>query len=316
VLEADPVHAAPIFDLRVRKAVRRNGARLAVAAPQPTALDGGATAQARYAPGDAAAFCAALAGALGAAGYAAEGPYAEAAGEIAELLRAAPDVVVLWGERLAAGPRGAAAVQALLAIAAALGIEAQPEGGLIELPEATNARGLREVGCLPGAGPGLAEAPAGIDAPAIAAALESGELAAALLFEADPAGEGPDGEGWRRALAAADFVACVAMFETATAKLADVVLPAESYAEKDGTITHPDGRLQRLRPGIAHRGQLRMGWQWLCELSALLGDEPGLHTGPMVLTALADEVSFYAGVTHDEIGGRGVRWQEREAGGR
>ena len=55
VVGADPLHAMPILDLRIRKAVRRNGPRLAVASERPTALDGGAEETARYAPGDGAA---------------------------------------------------------------------------------------------------------------------------------------------------------------------------------------------------------------------------------------------------------------------
>ena len=54
-------------------------------------------------------------------------------------------------------------------------------------------------------------------------------------------------------------------------------------------------------------------WQVLVELSALLGDETGIDSPPEALAAIASEVPFYAGITHEEIGGRGVRWQEREA---
>ncbi len=65
----------------------------------------------------------------------------------AEVLRDAGDVVVLWGERLAGS--AAEAVEALLALAAALGLADKPESGLIEIPAGGNGRGLREVGCLP-----------------------------------------------------------------------------------------------------------------------------------------------------------------------
>ncbi len=94
VLGTDPLHSSPILDLRVRKAIRRNGARLAVATERPTALDGGAAATARYAPGGATSFLAELAAALRGGG---EGP----AAEIAEALRGAESIVVLWGERIA-----------------------------------------------------------------------------------------------------------------------------------------------------------------------------------------------------------------------
>ena len=75
----------------------------------------------------------------------------------------AREVVLLWGERLTAGPRGAAGARALLAIAEALGMASTPGAGLLEVPLASNGRGLREAGVLPNAGPGLSE-PAGAGA--------------------------------------------------------------------------------------------------------------------------------------------------------
>ena len=51
MIGCDPLHAMPILDLRIRKVVRRNGTRLAVATDRPSALDGGAEETARYAPG-------------------------------------------------------------------------------------------------------------------------------------------------------------------------------------------------------------------------------------------------------------------------
>jgi len=105
-----------------------------------------------------------------------------------------------------------------------------------------------------------------------------------------------------------------AMFLTpGLAEHATVIFPAESWAERDGTLTHPDGRLQRLRPGIGHAGQSRPAWQVLTDICKRLGADTGILTGPMATTRMAEHVPIYAGVTHDELGGRGVRWQERDA---
>ncbi len=78
-------------------------------------------------------------------------------------------------------------------------------------------------------------------------------------------------------------------------------------------MTHPDGRVQRLRPSVPHPGDTRHGWQWLTELAARLGHETGIDSASEALDAIATDVPFYAGLTHEEIGGEGVRWQEREA---
>ncbi len=94
---------------------------------------------------------------------------------------------------------------------------------------------------------------------------------------------------------------------------ADVVFPAEVYAEKEGTIVHPDGRLQRLRPAIARPGQVRAEWQVLAEMALRVGVDLDALTGAMVSQQLFEAMPFYAGLTLEEIGGRGVRWQERAA---
>ncbi|MGH2989030.1 MAG: NADH-quinone oxidoreductase subunit NuoG [Solirubrobacterales bacterium] len=310
VVDTDPMHSMPILDLRIRKAVRRAGARLAVASARPTALDGGAAEVARYAPGDGAAFLADLAAALGdGAVGAAPGAYREDADRLASALDDAERVVVVWGGPLAQD-RGA---EQLLAVSGALGLAQADDSGLIEVPRETNARGLREVGCVPNAGPGYGEASDGRDAAGIRAGLESDAVEAAILVNADPVRDYPDSGDWGKALGAADFVVSAAMFEDASTARADVVFPAESHAEKEGTVTHPDGRLQRLRPVIPRPGGVRMEWEVLVDLSAALGDELGLDSGSMVLERIASEVPFYAGITHEEIGGTGVRWQERDA---
>jgi NADH-quinone oxidoreductase subunit G len=301
VLGTELVDEAPILDLRVRKAVRRNGARLVVASARPSTLDPNASAVWRFGPGSTEAALGELAAALGSprANGAAGGPARDAA----DVLRDADDVVVIWGERVASGERGAQAIEALLALAGALGLDEKAESGLIEVPAATNGRGLREVGCLPTIGPGLADASAdGMTAAEVVASDVPGAL---LLVEHDvPAA----------VLERANSVVAFAQFRTdALDEHADVVFPAEIYPEKEGTITHPDGRLQRLRQALGHANEVRPGWFVLAELCERLGAGTGAISAPMVTARLTEAVPFYAGITLDEIGGLGVRWQERGA---
>jgi NADH-quinone oxidoreductase subunit G len=312
VVGCDPLHSMPILDLRLRKAIRRSGSRVVVASDRPTALDGGAEETARYAPGDAAALLAALARELAPdAKPIADDPYRADAEQLAGELRPGSTVIV-WGERIGHGASGTEALDALLACARALRCE-EPGAGLLEVPDTANGRGLREVGCLPGIGPGLTEADAGMSLDQIREAVTAGELDAVLLFEVDPVRDLPNGPAWKEALRTARTVISVSMFENGSTEFADVVIPAESYVEKEGTVTHPDGRAQRLRATVPHPGDVRFGWQWLVELSALLDDETGIDSALEALEILASEVPFYAGLTHDEIGGQGIRWQQREA---
>ena len=283
VLDADPIEDMPILDLRLRKGVRRHGMQLVQAS-------------------------------------AADLRSSERAAELAAQLKdAGEETVILWGERLTSGPAGAAAAQALLDLADTLSLADTAGAGLLEIPAAANGRGLREAGVLPNSGPGLGEPVtqnAGLDRDAIAEGLAEGELAAVYLFGPDQLHDLPDRELWERALERASTVVAHASFLTEDLRAhANVVFPAEAYAEKEGTIVHPDGRVQRLRPAVARLGSVRAGWQVLADLASRLGCDLEVLTGTMASQRLFDAVPFYSGLTLEEIGGRGVRWQDRPAAG-
>ncbi|HEY1539326.1 MAG TPA: NADH-quinone oxidoreductase subunit NuoG [Solirubrobacteraceae bacterium] len=320
VLDCDPVDDAPVLDLRIRKGVRRNAVKLAVATSRPTALDPNATTVARFAPGAAEAFCAALNAALGGSGFVDE--LADAAGaEPADvralamaLADAGTDVVIVYGERLTHGPRGEHAARALLNIAGRVVTPGHDGCGLLELPAGSNGRGLREVGVLPNAGPGLTPVSSpGHDSAGIAAAAATNQIEALYLLHVDPLRELPNRRLWKKALTRATAVIAHADFLTEGLwEHANIVFPAESFAEKEGTITNPDGRVQRLRPAVARPDAVRGEWQVLADLCKRLGHDPGVLTGPMVSTAMFEAIGFLRGLTLDEIGGRGVRWPARE----
>jgi NADH-quinone oxidoreductase subunit G len=316
VLDCDPVDDAPILDLRIRKGVRRNGVRLAVASARPGALDPNAEAVLRYAPGGGEALLVGLDAALGGddgnlgGAATAAGSNATAVRELGEFLSGAgDDVVILYGERLLSGPRGADAARALLNLAVRLGFAGRAGAGLLEIPSSTNGRGIREAGFAAEHGPGYA---------AVEGAGSDGDLSVLYLLHADPVRTEPDRAAWEAVLGKAQTVIAHASALTDTVREhADVVFPAEAYAEKEGTLVHPDGRVQRLRPAIGRPGRLnagvRAGWQVIAELAKRAGHDLGVLAGPMASRQLFEAVPFYAGLTLDAIGGRGVRWPASEA---
>ncbi|HYC80174.1 MAG TPA: molybdopterin-dependent oxidoreductase, partial [Solirubrobacterales bacterium] len=305
VLGTDPLHSSPILDLRVRKAIRRGGARLVVATERPTALDGGAEAIARYAPGEAGHFIGELTKAIGGK--------ETVATPLAETLREAGKVVVLWGQRI--DRDSATASAALLDLANRLEIAGTDGSGLLEIPDFTNARGLREAGALPDAGPGLGETTRGYDVEQIRTALEQGDLTGLILFGVDPLRDFADTTAWETAITAADFVVSFSMHENATTAKSNVVFPLETHAEKDGTVTHPDGRLQRIRPAASRPEGVRSNIQVLSELSAALGQPTEISNQPTAFAALTKGVAFYSGITDQDLGGTGFRWQEGPSAG-
>jgi NADH-quinone oxidoreductase subunit G len=280
VLEANPIEDAAILDLRLRKGVRRHGMKLVRAS---------------------------VADVLG----------EESARELAATLKqAGEEIAVLWGERLTAGPDGARAAQALLDLAGTLSLAETEGAGLLEIPAQANGRGLREAGVLPNVGPGLSQVEQdGLDARGMGDALTKGELSCLYLMGADPLGGAAESERalWEQALARATSVISHATFLTAAIREhADVVFPAGAYPEQEGTIVHPDGRVQRLRPAARHPGESRAEWQVIAELAERVGLDLDVLSGAMASQQLFDAVPQYAGLTLEEIGGRGVRPHERE----
>ncbi|HWM08605.1 MAG TPA: molybdopterin-dependent oxidoreductase, partial [Solirubrobacteraceae bacterium] len=319
VVDCDLIDEAPVLDLRIRKGVRRHGVKVAVASARPTALDSQAASVLRVAPGSADALLVALDaslsgddGNLGGAATAA-GSNAQAMRDLAGWLRdVGEDVVIVYGERaLTAG-----GARALLNLAGRLGLGGRDGAGLLEVPSVSNARGLREAGFAPGHGPGYATlAEPGHDARGIAEGLASGELSTVWLNHADPVRYFPDRALWERALGTAQTVIAVETLLTDSVREhADVVFPGEAYPEKEGTVTNVDGRVQRLRVAIGRpKGRtgfsgsgVRPLWQVISDLGEL-----GVVSGAAASKQLFEAVPFYAGLTLEEIGGRGVRWPER-----
>jgi NADH-quinone oxidoreductase subunit G len=304
VFGCDPRDDSPILDLRIRKGVRRHGLKLAIATARPTALEANATASLRYAPGADAAFAVALERALDGA----TDVDAEVAALAALLSDGGEDVVILFGERV-----GAAAAAALVRIARRLGLAGREGAGLLALPAGANGRGLREAGAVPDAGPGhAAVANPGLNTTGIGEAAAAGDITALHLFGTDPVRDEPNRALWERALrSAALVVAHASVLTEGLAEHANVIFPAESHAEKEGTLVHPDGRVQRMRIAIAHPGEVRPGWWVLTQIASDCGLDTGVERAGDAFAQLVAAVPFYEGLTVEEIGGRGVRWPAR-----
>ena len=86
----------------------------------------------------------------------------------------------------------------------------------------------------------------------------------------------------------ASFVVSIASFEDESTKLANLVIPAETFAEKEGTVTHPDGRLQRLRRNVPLPEGLRSGWQFLAAVAVALGGDLDFDRPAGVFDALSE----------------------------
>lgn len=105
-----------------------------------------------------------------------------------------------------------------------------------------------------------------------------------------------------------DFLAVQEIFMSETAKLADVVLPAACWAEKDGTFTNSERRVQRIRAAVTPPGQARPDWEIVRDISAACGYEMKLESAEEVWDELADLAPIFYGIRYDRIDKVGLQW--------
>ncbi len=105
------------------------------------------------------------------------------------------------------------------------------------------------------------------------------------------------------------FLVVQDIFMTETAQMADVVLPAATFAEKDGTFTNTERRVQRIRKALAPAGESRPDWRILCDIARKM-DAPGFdYTEPeSIMTEIASLTPSYAGITYERLEQEGVQW--------
>ena len=311
VIGVDPLHEMPILDLRIRKAVRRGEAKLMVASERPTALDGGADETVRYAPGDAASFVRALAGALGAEGYDAEGPFKTEATAIAAGPTRRPRPGDHLGRAaLARSRRGRGAAR--LRPGAARCTSGSAPACSRSRRSRTAAACARSAACR---APGPGSSPPTPAAAAPGSRTVWPRTSSARCCSSTPTRSAPIRTPTAGAKAlAGNFVVAISSFEDESTRLANIVIPAETWAEKEGTVTHPDGRLQRLRRNVPLPEGMIPGWRFLVAVAEELGIGVSAESPADIFDALSAEVPFYDSLTYEEIGGRGLRWADRDPG--
>lgn len=144
-------------------------------------------------------------------------------------------------------------------------------------------------------------------------AMIEGDIKGLFLFGEDPVRTDPDTTHVIRALEALEFFVVDDLFMTETAKYADVILPGRSYAEKEGTFTNTERRVQRVRKAVDVAGDTRLDTDIFIEIMNRMGyDQPRL-TASEVMDEIAAVTPTYGGMSHarldgEEVAGRGLQW--------
>jgi NADH-quinone oxidoreductase subunit G len=288
----------PTLYLRVRRAAQELGATLIVVHPRATGLDDRATHVLRYRPGAGAELLADL--------RAGDSSHPE----VAAALSSGP-VVALIG-------RTGYGEDARLAEAVAAWVRTFNGAGILPLARRSNVFGALDMGLAPNLLPGRVSVTANSafgdawgEIPTTpgrsTAQMLDGSLRALILMGSDPAADVPDSAQAQEAVAGAEFVVSIDLFRTASNATADVILPADGFAEKEGTVTNIEGRVQKVNAITTGHGQSRPDWSILDDLSSRMGAPMGFASAQAISKEISTIAPAYAGVTWDLLD-----WDERD----
>jgi formate dehydrogenase alpha subunit len=149
----------------------------------------------------------------------------------------------------------------------------------------------------------------GLTIPDMMDAAVEGKLKAMYIMGEDPVLTDPDANHIKKAMQKMDFVVAQEIFMSETAKYADVILPGASFAEKDGTFTSSERRVQRVRKAIEPIGDTRPDWWIICELAKRMGyGKMNFETPRQIWDEMASLSPIFAGINYDRIEHTGLQW--------
>jgi formate dehydrogenase alpha subunit len=253
------------------------------------------------------------------------------ADDIVEAARAYATVspaTIIYAMGITQHSHGTDNVKAVANLALLTGQIGKPFTGVNPLRGQNNVQGACDMGALPNVFPGyqkvddpkvrkrfekawgckLSKSP-GLTLTEIFEAVREGKIKALYIMGENPVITEADVTSTEEAISRLDLFVVQDLFLTETAKLADVVLPAASFAEKDGTFTNTERRVQRIRKAIEPLGNSRSDWMIICDIARQMG-APGFDVdGPeQIFDEIRQVVPSYGGITYERIDNQGLQW--------
>lgn len=249
--------------------------------------------------------------------------------EAALLFAQAPKAMVVYSMGITQHSHGVDNVRAIANLALLTGNLGRPGTGVNPLRGQNNVQGGCDMGALPNVYTGyqqvadpvvrekfaaawgverLPETP-GLMATAAMNRAAAGGMKGFFILGENPLLSDPDQGHVRRALEQLEFLVVQEIFLSETAQLADVVLPAACFAEKDGTFTSTERRVQRVRRAVAPPGEARSDWEILGQLAQRCGYAGMSYAHPgEVMAEIARLTPSYAGIDYQRIDRLGLCW--------
>jgi formate dehydrogenase alpha subunit len=242
----------------------------------------------------------------------------------------AKKAAIYWGMGISQLSHGTASALALINLAFLTGHIGREGTGLNPLRGQNNVQGASDMGCMPFHYPGYMRVDndanaaqwekiwhieagslsrkLGLTTTEILSHAHEGGIRALYIMGENPMMSEPNLNETRKHMEQLEFLVSQDIFINESGAFADVFLPATPFAEKDGTFSNTDRRVQRVRAAHAPRGQSRVDWQIICDLALRLESKLGVDSAywkyshpSEILREMASVNQDYAGVTYERI---------------
>ena len=255
--------------------------------------------------------------------------------EAARTYGTSPASSILFGMGLTQHVGSTATITALCQLAVVTGNIGRPGTGVNPVRGQNNVQGAGDMGAVPDGLPGgsLADASVcgvleqewhvpvpqrpGLFATQVWDAAQAGKVKAAYIIGENPVLSEADSAAVIRGLKAMEFVVVQDIFMTETARYADLVLPASLWAEKDGTFTSTERRVQRVRKVVESPEAANRDWRILIDIANALGADWYYRKPEDIFEEIRRVVPAYAGITYAMLNtpGFGLQWPVDDGGG-
>jgi formate dehydrogenase alpha subunit len=248
--------------------------------------------------------------------------------EAARIFAQNSPATILYGMGITQHSHGTDNVIATANLAMLTGNVGKPSTGVNPLRGQNNVQGACDMGALPNVysgyqsvadpaikekfemawGKKLSDSP-GLPLTEMIDAAYKGRVKAIYLVGENPVLSDPDARHVEEALKKLEFFVVQDIFLTETAQLADVVLPAATFAEKDGTFTNTERRVQRVRQALKPRGDSQPDWWITCQIAKRLGGKGFDFENPsQIMEEIADLTPSHGGISHERLEEGGLHW--------
>jgi formate dehydrogenase major subunit len=245
----------------------------------------------------------------------------------ARLFGGASAAMVFWGMGISQHTHGTDNARCLISLMLMTGNVGRPGTGLHPLRGQNNVQGASDMGLIPIAYPAYQDVTdpeirtkfeaawgtdldpdSGLTVVEIMHAALRGDIKGMYMMGENPFISDPNTNVVREALASFDFLVVQDIFLTETAEFADVILPATTWMEKDGTVTNTDRRVQIGRKTLDPPGEARADWEITCQLATAFGFPMSYGSPDEVFAEITTLAPSYQGLTYDNLGLGGKLW--------